>query len=74
MPMTREELEARARELPREERARLAETLISSLDEEAEVERAWNEEIRRRLQELDAGSVETVSGEEVLAELDKLVE
>ena len=68
-----EELEARARELPREERARLAETLISSLDEEAEVERAWNEEIRRRLQELDAGSVETVSGEEVLAELDQLV-
>lgn len=61
-------------ELPREERARLAETLISSLDEEGEVERAWNEEIRRRLQELDAGSVETVSAEEVLAELDELVE
>lgn len=74
MPMTREELEARARQLPREERARLAETLISSLDDEAEVERAWDEEIRRRLQELDAGSVETVPGEEVFAELDKLVE
>ena len=74
MPMAREELEARARQLPREERARLAEALISSLDEEAEVERAWDEEIRRRLQELDAGSVETVPGEEVLAELDKLVE
>ncbi len=72
--MTREELEARARQLPREERARLAETLISSLDDEAEVERAWDEEIRRRLQELDAGSVETVPGEEVFAELDKLVE
>ncbi len=74
MPMAREELEAQARQLPREERARLAEALISSLDEEAEVERAWDEEIRRRLQELDAGSVETVPGEEVLAELDKLVE
>ena len=45
-----------------------------NVDEEAEVERAWNEEIRRRLEELDAGSAETVSGEEVLAELDKLVE
>ena len=70
---TREQLEAEARRLPREERARLAETLISSLDEEAEIERAWSEEIRRRLGELESGSVSTVPAEEVFEELDELL-
>ena len=73
MRMTREELEGQARELPREERARLAEALIQSLDEEAEVERAWEDEIRRRLAELRDGSVKTIPAEEVLAELEDLV-
>lgn len=71
--MTREELEGQARELPREDRARLAEALIQSLDDEAEVERAWEEEIRRRLEELRNGTVETIPVEEVLAELEDLV-
>lgn len=71
--MTREELEGQARELPREDRARLAEALIQSLDDEAEVERAWEEEIRRRLGELRNGTVETIPVEEVLAELEDLV-
>lgn len=71
--MTREELEGQARELPREDRARLAEALIQSLDDEAEVERAWEEEIRRRLGELRNGTVETIPVEKVLAELEDLV-
>lgn len=74
MPMTREQIEAEARRLPREERARLAEALISSLDEEVEVEREWAAEIRRRVQELRSGAVETISAEEVFAELDELLE
>lgn len=74
MPMTREQIEAEARRLPREERARLAEALISSLDEEGEVEREWAAEIRRRVQELRSGAVETISAEEVFAELDELLE
>lgn len=73
MATTREQLEAEARRLPREERARLAEALISSLDEEAEIERAWSEEIRRRLGELESGSVSTVPAEEVFEELDELL-
>lgn len=32
----------------REERARLAEALLASLEEEAEIERAWRGEIDRR--------------------------
>ena len=39
LPVTRERLEAEARSLPREERARLAEALLASLEEEAEINR-----------------------------------
>ena len=70
--MTREQLEVEALNLPRDERARLAEALISSLDEEAEIELAWQQEIRRRVAELDAGTVETIPAEQVFAELDAL--
>jgi putative addiction module component (TIGR02574 family) len=61
-------LEAAALSLPRSERARLAERLIASLDEDSEVEQAWAAEIRRRLDALDGGEVELIPAEEVLAE------
>ena len=69
-----QELEAEVLKLPSQERARLAHRLIVSLDEDAdedpaEVERAWEEEIRRRLAELDAGTAELIPAEEVFAEL-----
>jgi putative addiction module component (TIGR02574 family) len=72
MARSLEELEAEALNLPRPERARLAEVLISSLDEDAAIEEAWREEIRRRVSELREGSVETVPAEEVFQELDEL--
>ena len=69
-----EKVEADALELSIRERARLAQRLLVSLDEEleddpAEVEVAWEEEIRRRIAEIDAGTAELIPGEEVLAEL-----
>jgi putative addiction module component (TIGR02574 family) len=67
-------LEAEALRLPPSERARLAEVLISSLGEEAEIERAWKEEIERRLSELRTGSVKTIPAKDVFDELDALVE
>jgi len=73
MAATREQPDAEARRLPREERARWAEALLSSLDEEAEIERAGSEEIRRRLAELESGSVSTIPAEEVFEELDELL-
>ena len=73
MPLTREQLEVQARDLPRDERARLAEALIASLDEEAEVDRAWRAEILRRVEELESGTVETIPAQEVFAELDELL-
>ncbi len=60
--------------MPRQERAALAEALIDSLDEEAEIEQAWNVEISRRLEELRSGNVTTVPAGEVLAELDGLLD
>jgi putative addiction module component (TIGR02574 family) len=61
-------LEAKALKLPPEQRARLAERLIASLDHEvdADSENLWIEEAERRLQELESGGVEPVSAERVI--------
>jgi putative addiction module component (TIGR02574 family) len=57
MASSSSQLEAKVLKLPREERARLAERLISSLDEEvdADAEAAWIREGERRLDELNSG-------------------
>ena len=51
-----------ALKLPAEARAALAGSLIESLDEtvDEDAEAAWADEIRRRLQELDAGKAKTI--------------
>ena len=72
-PLTREQLEVEARNLPRDERARLAEALLASLEEEAEIERAWREEIHRRAAELEAGTVEGIPADQVFSEIDELL-
>jgi putative addiction module component (TIGR02574 family) len=69
-----EELEAEALGLSPQKRAELVQRLIRSLDQDVEddpeeVERAWEDEIRRRVAELDAGTAELVPAEEVFAEL-----
>lgn len=53
--------------LPIEERARLAEKLLSSLDvlSEQEIEKLWLVEAQRRASEIDNGTVRLVSAEEV---------
>jgi putative addiction module component (TIGR02574 family) len=60
-----------AAQLPERDRATLAGLLIETLDpvSELDVETAWSEEIKRRLSEIDAGTVELISWEEVRAEL-----
>jgi len=73
MAKRREEIEADALNLPRDERARLAEALITSLDEDAEVEHAWAEEVARRLADIRAGTVPLIPAEDVYADLDRLV-
>lgn len=60
-------LEQEALHLPVEERARLAETLLLSLEPlpEAELERLWLAEAERRAGEIDSGAVRLVPAEEV---------
>ena len=55
--------------LSQEDRARLAEVLLASLDPEpqSEVEAAWELEIERRLAAYDRGEVQAIDAEEVFA-------
>jgi putative addiction module component (TIGR02574 family) len=63
-----EELESAVLALPRAERARLAQQLLASLDEEPEVEAAWRDEVRRRLEAYRTGVEATVGREAVIRE------
>jgi putative addiction module component (TIGR02574 family) len=60
----------RALALPVDERAALANTLLDSLEDTQEsVQAAWDEEVRRRMQDLKAGKAITVLWEELHQEL-----
>ncbi len=57
--------------LSEEDRGRLAEQLVQSLDREVDpdVEEAWSAEIERRLARVDAGQSKTVTMSEAVARL-----
>ena len=63
-------IEEEALKLPSQERARLAEQLISSLDEEEdpEAERLWVEEAERRYKEYKEGKVKAKPADLVFKE------
>ena len=67
--MTQQALELlqKALSLPEEERTALVRSLIESLEEVADrnAERAWDEEIARRIADLDSGKTQTVSWDEI---------
>jgi putative addiction module component (TIGR02574 family) len=62
-----EKIEAEALKLPAGERAALAQRLLASLDEDAEIEEAWAIEIERRIVEVETGAVQLIPIEEALA-------
>ena len=69
-----EELTARARALPPEERGRLAEELLATVQEtDEQVEAAWDQEIRRRIAEIDAGTANLIPAEEAFAQVRRLL-
>ncbi len=69
-----EELFRKARALPAEDRVRLAEELLATVQEaDAEVEAAWEEEIKRRIAEIDSGTAKLVPADEVFAEIRRLL-
>jgi putative addiction module component (TIGR02574 family) len=68
-------IEKEALALPLEDRARLAEKLLESLDREisSPLSEAWEEEIERRREEVRQGKVKPVAGEEVSRQAWELV-
>lgn len=74
MPSLIDELSRKARSLPAEERVRLAEELLSSVqDSDAEIDAAWEDEIKRRLDEVETGTAKLIPAEEVFAEIRRLL-
>lgn len=69
MPTSIAHIEAEAMKLSPEERADLAEKLWHSVHSTEEVEAAWDAEIARRVRQIDAGEVECVPWDTVMAEL-----
>lgn len=62
--------------LPPEERERLVDELLASLNQPAasELTSAWEAEIERRLRRYDAGEVQAVDAEEVFAKARRLAQ
>ena len=69
-------IEQEALNLPIEDRARLAEKLLSSLDDlsQSEAEKLWLFEAQRRAAEVDQGLVELVSAEEMERRIQAILE
>jgi putative addiction module component (TIGR02574 family) len=74
MSDTLKDLEAQARSLSPEERAKLAEILLESLRDAplTEIEQAWEREIEERAAAYDRGELPTFSAESVFAEARRL--
>ncbi|MCP4896406.1 MAG: addiction module protein [bacterium] len=70
-----EALTQEALELPLDQRAQLAEKLLSSLDEltPTEVEQLWAQEAERRFAAYEAGEIESHPADEVHAEILKRI-
>lgn len=69
MPHTLAEIEQQARDLPAQERARLALALIQSLEpaDEGDVEEVWRVEVEARWASIEGGAAETIAAPEVFA-------
>lgn len=61
-------LEAETLKLTAAERARLAEHLIASLDEDTEIEEAWAVEVEKRIASIENGSVQLIPVSEAIAQ------
>lgn len=67
------EIEQQARALAAEDRAKLAETLLESLQAPlSEIEAAWAQEIEERVAAFDRGETQAYAAEDVFAEARRL--
>ncbi len=68
--MNTEELLREIESLPVEERARVADSVLKSLNPpESDIDKKWAEVAKRRLEEIKAGAVTPVSGEDAFEEI-----
>jgi putative addiction module component (TIGR02574 family) len=76
MPDTVADLVQRGRALPADEREKLVDQLLESLNEPAarELDAAWSAEIEKRLAEYDSGAVAAIDAEEVFAKAARLAQ
>lgn len=74
MSASLETVEAAALQLSAEERAELIERLIETVLPPPPLHPAWEAEIARRVAEMDAGLVESIPAEEVLARMRTMIE
>ena len=70
------ELSQQAQTLRPEDRARLAELLLDSIHQSVDrtVESAWDEELQRRIDEVDRGTARLVPAEEVFAQVRRSIQ
>ncbi|MSU36358.1 MAG: addiction module component CHP02574 family protein [Pedosphaera sp.] len=76
MPLTIAQLGSEAMRLPSAGRAELAEQLVESLEfsENDGVQQAWAAEALRRRDEVRAGQVKTIPGEQVFEEVRRMLD
>ena len=69
------ELVQGASELPPDQRYTLAQRILASVEPpvEAEIDRAWAEEIQKRIRRFDSGETKGIPGAEVFAEMTRRV-
>ena len=75
MSLTFDQITEEAMKLPADSKALLADKLVESLESEDpdDIQRLWSVETIRRRDEIRAGLVQPVPGEEVLEEVRRLV-
>lgn len=68
-------LEEKILSLPCEDRVYLVEKLLKSLNSPSreEIDKAWDEESERRIDEIESGKVQTIPGEQVFQEIRKRI-
>jgi putative addiction module component (TIGR02574 family) len=75
MPITMDQILEEARNWPREQVAKLVDSLTLSLQDkpDPQAEEEWKTETRRRLVELESGQVEAIPGDIVSERVRKIV-
>jgi hypothetical protein len=75
MSLSIDQIVAEARRLPREQAAELLDRLLADSmgSPDADVERAWQVETRRRIAEIESGAEPGVPGDQAMAELRRVV-